>query len=252
MLVPVAVDSVTFMKYRPFESDGKTVSAITTRIIKFGHPYRPNEDRDRQEIAFQDAFWPALDSGQSGLERRDLAGAEAPLKTAGETLSRAKAQALPISYEEAGSWLITMGVLSQRQQKYDDAERYYRQALDSAPSRDNNSAVLASAFGHLGALYAEQNKYDLARERLLQSIAVYKKNFKKADSSEAGVLYGQAIASGSSTLFLVAVRQEKYADAAQQCSMLPEFKSYLSPADQSSRISVSKACRWAEQQVASE
>jgi tetratricopeptide (TPR) repeat protein len=125
-----------------------------------------------------------------------------------------------------------MGHLRQAQQRYDEAEPYFKKAF-ALHDDDQNAPENAAALDNLGILYVQQKKYDLAREYAGRSIAIYQKDFKNAGVANPGArqVYGRAIATQSWNLSKLAWLQNQTAEAATLCRTVLDFKAYLDSRD---------------------
>ena len=237
MLAPAAIDSVNQWKYRPFEVDGKPATVVTLVVVTFGNPGRKNDAAAHAEMLFQGNFWTADDSARAALGQRDYTRAELQLNKARDVLA-------PVSDDhrhefERWQWMTSMGSLAMAQKKDDEAEEYYKQALELRRNEDKESPEMAATLAELGRLYAEEKRYDLARDHATRSIALYQKNFKKAGASHAGAqeVYGRAIASQSWMLLKIALQQNDHIEAGKQCRTVLDFQTFLSTADHDSLVS---------------
>jgi TonB family protein len=100
LLAQAALEDVKKWKFRPFELDGKPVTALTFVMVTFGSP-ADHGAADRAEMLFQDKFWTALELGQADLGKAT----------------------------ERWRWATTMGNLAMAQRKDEEAEQHYKQAL---------------------------------------------------------------------------------------------------------------------------
>jgi len=83
--------------------------------------------------------------------------------------------------------MLSMGRLAMMQKKYDEAEQYYKKALELRQSGDKDAAEMAVTLAELGKLHAERKRFDLARDEAARSLAIYQKNFKKVASPQVRV-----------------------------------------------------------------
>jgi tetratricopeptide (TPR) repeat protein len=127
------------------------------------------------------------------------------------------------------------------QQKYDEAEQYYRKALAIRENKafDKDAPELEASLANLGNLFVEEKKPDLAREQFSRSIAIYQKNFKRVGKANAGPrqAYGRAIACQSWALFNLAKQRNDPGDGSAQCRTLVDFQEFLRTADRESFVS---------------
>lgn len=246
MLVQAAIETVGRWKYKPFEVDGKPVTALTLVIVTFGSPVS-HDAEDRAEMIFQHNFWTAEELAQAALGKEDFPAAEQHLTRAGDLLAPARdgRRHLP----ERWQWMTTAGHLAMAQQKYDEAEQHYQGALALRQNDDKDAPEVAATLADLGNLYARQQRYDLARDHATRSVTIYQKNFKRAGSSNAGVrqTYGRAIAYQSWMLSKLALQQNDLPEAAKQCRSVMDFQSFLSTTDHDSFVS---ACEQAIRSMA--
>lgn len=234
MLVQAALENVKRWKFHPFEVDGKAVTAQTFVMVTFGSP--ADRDADRAEMLFQYEFWTTLDLAQADLSKADYSGAEGQLNKERDLL-------LPVGKfphpQERWRWATSIGNLSMAQQKDEEAEQYYKEALAVSQGADKDTPELAATLAYLGNLYAVEKRYDLARDNATQSIAIYQKNFKDAGSSNPGgrQTYGRAIAYQSWMLSKLARQQNNPSEAAKECHTVLGFQSFLNSTDHDSFIS---------------
>jgi tetratricopeptide (TPR) repeat protein len=237
MLAPAAIESVNRSRYQPFEEDGKLVTVATLVMVTFGNPGKENDAAARAEMLFQDNFWTAEDSAEAALGQKDYTGAEQQLNKARDVLA-------PVSdgrWHEPERWqlMISMGRLAMAQKKNEEAEQYYKKALELRQSGDKDAPEIAETLGDLGRLYAEEKRYDLARDHATRSVAIYEKNLKRVGSKapKAAGVYGRAIASQSWMLSRIASQQNDQTEAAKQCRRVLDFQNFLSAADHDSFVS---------------
>ncbi len=118
------------------------------------------------------------------------------------------------------------------QQKYDDAEQSFKNALNLNPCDEKDSPEMAAALANLGGLYHEEKRNDLAREYAERSVALYQKKFKVASqNSGARQSLGQPIAYQSWMLSELALQQHQSGDAIKYCRTVVDFQEFLKPAD---------------------
>lgn len=238
LLAPAAIEAVNRWKYQPFEIMGKAAPVVTFVMVTFGSPSN-HAAEDRAELILQDAFWSAIESAQAALAKHDYTSAE-------EQMNKAKSLVPPDSADlkhvpERWQWMTTMGRLRMTQQKYDEAEQYYRKALALRENKafDKDAPELAASLANLGNLFVEEKKPDLAREQFSRSIAIYQKNFKRVGKANAGPrqAYGRAIAYQSWALFNLAKQRNDPGDRSAQCRTLVDFQEFLRTADRESFVS---------------
>lgn len=233
MLVQAAFENVKKWKFRPFEVDGKPVTAQTFVIVTFGDP-SDHGAADRAEMLFQHDFWTAEESAQADFAKADYSGAEN---------QQSKARDLLVLGDfphprERWRWATSMGNLAMAQRRDEEAEQYYKQAL-ALYDTDKDAPEVAATLAYLGNFYAVEKQYDLARDTAAQSIAIYEKNFKNAGSSNPGArqTYGRAIAYQSWMLSKLARQQNNPYDVEKNCRTVLDFQVFLTPADHDSFIS---------------
>jgi|HubBroStandDraft_1064217.scaffolds.fasta_scaffold00210_8 TonB family protein len=236
MLTPAAIESVSRWKYQPFEVDGKPATVVTVVMVRFGNPAN-HDAEDRAEMLFQDNFWTAEELAQAALGKKDYTGAKQQLNKARDVLA-------PVSdgrhhEPERWQWLIAMDHLAMSQQKDDEAEQYYKKALELRKTSDKDAPEMAATLAELGRLYAEEKRYDLARDHSTRSVAIYQKNFKGVGSSRPGAreVYGRAIAYQSWMLSKIALQQNDHIEAGKQCRTVLDFQTFLDTADHDSFVS---------------
>jgi tetratricopeptide (TPR) repeat protein len=237
MLVQAAVDSANWWRYQPFEVDGKPAVVITLIMVTIGKAGKENEAAARAAMLFQDKFWTAEESAEAALRRGDYAATELQLNTARNILAPESDGGRHGS--ERWQWMISEGRLAMARQKYGEAEQYYRKALDLRQEGDKDAPEMAITLADLGGLYAEQKRYDPAREYASRSIAIYQKNLKRVGSKNAGAreVYGRAIAYQSWMLSKIALQQNDHIEAGKQCRVVLDFQTFLVAADHDSLVS---------------
>jgi TonB family protein len=237
MLAPAAIESANRWKYQPFDLDGKPATVVTLVMVTFGNPGRENDAAARAEMLFQDNFWTAEESAQAALGQGDYTGAE-------QQLNRARDVLTPVSdgrRHESERWqlMISMGSLAMAQKKDDEAEQCYKMALELRKNDDKDAPEMAATLADLGRLYAEEKRYDLARDHATRSVAIYQKNLKRVGSSLPGAreVYGRAIAYLSWMLSRIALQQNNQMEAGKQCRTVLDFQTFLGAADHDSFVS---------------
>jgi TonB family protein len=230
-----AVDAVNSWKYKPFELEGKPTAVVTVVVVSF-HSTGKQETQERAEMLFQFDFWTAEDAAVAMLAKRDYAAA-------GQLLNRASGLLAPVSdgrhhVPERWEWMMSMGNLHLALQKYDESEQYYKKALALSPTGEKDAPEIAATLASLADLYAEEKRFDLARDHAVRSVAIYQKNFKRAGSGNPGPrqTYGRAIVYQSWTLSRLALEQNKKAEASKNCGIVLEFQAYLNAADHDSFV----------------
>ncbi len=236
LLVPAAIDAANHWKYHPFEVDGKPATVVTVVMVTFGNAMT-HEAEDRAEMLFQHDFWTAEESAQAALAKGDYPRSEEQLNKVRELVSTHSVGLRNVP--ERWQWITTMGHLRMLQQKYDEAEEYYRKALALYQNGDRDAPELAASLADLGKLFAEEKRFDLAHDHVVRSVAIYQKTFKKVGSHNPGAqqVYGRAIAYQAWMLSKLASQRNDPADADKQCHTVLEFQSLLSTTDRESFVS---------------
>jgi len=232
MLAPAAIEAVKHWKYEPIQVEGKPVEVVTDVLVTFGDRkyYAPAA---RAELAFRYDFWTAEEGAEAAIAQKDYAGAEEKLNRAKQVLGTDKTH-----LHEEWQWLATSGRLRALQQKYDQAEQYLRDAL-TLESHASESTVTALSLSNLGALFAEEKKFDLAHQNSSQALSIYQKNFKEARDNWTKKALGQAVVGESLRLLTIAQAQSDETEKASQCQTLGELQGFLSS---SQRTAVTAAC----------
>jgi tetratricopeptide (TPR) repeat protein len=119
------------------------------------------------------------------MEKPDYTAAEQQLNRARDVLGLVNDPRLHAP--ERWQWMLSMGRLAMMQKKYDEAEQYYKKALELRQSGDKDAAEMAVTLAELGKLHAERKRFDLARDEAARSLAIYQKNFKKVASPQVRV-----------------------------------------------------------------
>lgn len=241
MLAPAAIEAVKAWKYQPFEIDGKAAQVNTVVMVTFGNPGN-HASADRAEMVLQDSFWTAEEAADAALNKGDYAHADELGNQAWSLVSADK----DLHGAERWQCLTTMWRVSMLQQKNEQAEQYYKKALALHENKweDKDSPDIAVSLANLAALFAEEKKFDLAREHAARSFAIFQKNFKKAGSGSAGPrqAYGRGAAQESRLLVEIAQERNDPADMDKQCHVTLDWQSFLSPSEQNSLAS---ACQQA-------
>lgn len=154
LLIAAAVASVSDWRYRPFDAEGKPISAVTIVMVTFGDAANHRAE-DNAEMLFQHEFWTAAEAAISALTRKDFRNSEDELKKA-RTLFPPPQPRFRHTLER-WQWMTTMGKLRFAQNKYDEAEQSFRNALELYErSEDKDSPEAASSLADLGSLYAAE------------------------------------------------------------------------------------------------
>lgn len=239
LLVQAAITAVNKWKFQPFIVDGKPATVLTAVIVPFG--YAGNQTAvDKAQMLFQYDFWTTENLAQAALARGNFQSVEERLKKAQELLAAVASDVR--NNPERLQWFLDSGDLSKAQQNYDEAEQRYRRGLELLQNGDKEAPEIAVVLARLGALYAEEKRYDLARDHLSHSIAIYQKNLKKIGTGNPGArqFYGAAIANDSWMLSEVEHQLKNYPEAINRCRTVLEFQDFLSTAN---RDSVVSACQ---------
>jgi TonB family protein len=238
MLAPAAIEAVKRWRYEPPLADGKPTSAVTVVLVAFGNAAY-YAAAGQAELAFQNDFWAAEESAQASLTKGDYVHAEEQLNQAQGLVSPDK-DAHHI--QERWQCMTTFGRLRMEQKKYEDAERYFKNALALRQNKweDKDSPEIAVSLANLAAVLAEEKRFDLARENAAHALAIYRKNFKKTSSAAPRQVYGRAIANESRMLLKLAQETNDTKERDEQCRIILEFQVFLTVAE---RDSVASACQ---------
>jgi len=227
LLLDEAIKAVKNSKFQPFLEAGKPTMVVTAIMVPFAATDRQIAIA-RGQLEFRYHFWTAENLAQAALSKGDVVEAGARLKSAEEYLEAAKDGT---EHPRERLQLATdSGDLSKALQKYDEAERSYRNALETLEKGNRDAPELASIFEKLGVLYAEEKRSDLARDNLNHSVVIYQKHFRKQTSSgDAGTrqLYGQKIANQSYLLSQLELLLGSHQNAIKDCQRVIEFQSFL-------------------------
>jgi TonB family protein len=240
LLTPAAINAVNRWKYQPFEVDGKPAIVRTVVLVAFGNAaYYVAEGR--AEMLFQNDFWTTEESAETMLAKKDYAGSEEQLNTLRDLISPGSKARDHLT--ERWQWLTTMGQLRKEQKNYNEAEQYYKNALELHENKweDKNSPSRAVSLANLAALFVEEKRPELARDNGVRALAILEKNFKRAGAGNPGTrqAYGRAIEQESSLLLKLAKERGDVPDINEQCRTISNFQSFLDSAD---RDSVLSAC----------
>ncbi len=238
MLTEAAIEAVNRWKYQPFEVDGKAAKAITVVAVPFGN-VASHAAEDRAEMDFQYDFWTAEDSVEVAMARGDYAGAGQQLNRFKDTLSTDSKSTWHLV--EQWQWMTTMGQLYMSQQKYGEAEPYFKKALAvlQEKTQDKDSPEIGASLANLARLYASEKRSDLARDHAARSLFIFEKSFKNIGSRDpsAQQTYGRAIAQQSWMLLKLAKERTDAEDTNSQCRILLQFQSFLSTSERESAVS---------------
>jgi TonB family protein len=229
MLAAPAIEAMKKWTYQPFDVDGKPAIVKTFVAVTFVGGPNPDAD-DRAEINFQDGFWRSEDSAEVALAKGDVAFAEQDLNKETELLSSDKDQR---HLAERWQWMTTTGRLRMAQKKYDEAEDFYKRALALREKGEKDSPGIGVSMANLAALFAEEKKFDLARQDAEHSFAIFTDLFKKIGIGNPGAkqAYGQAAANESRLLLKLASARNDAADLVKQCRAILEFQEFLSASE---------------------
>ncbi len=240
MLAPAAIQAVNQWRYEPPLADGKPTTAVTDVLVSFGDAaYYPAQGRAM--LAFQNDFWTAEESAETFLTKGDYLHAEDHMNKMNALVSADKQGGRHL--EERWQWMTLMGRLRMSQRKHEEAEQYFKDALALRENNgeDKNAPEIALSLAYLGALFAEEKRFDLAYENASRALDIYQKNFKKAGKNTAvHQAYGRAIANESRMLLKVAAERNDATEAGKQCHTLMDFQSFLNATD---RDSIVPACQ---------
>jgi len=240
MLVTAAIEAVKNWTYQPFVVDGKPTTVQTFVMVAVGNPPKPDAV-DRAEMKFQNDFWTSEDSAEDALAKGDLSRAQAELSLNKDLGSTDKdLQHIP----ERWQWMTSMGRLCWDQNKYDEAEHFYKDALtlrSNAPE-GKGSFGAGESMANLADFYAAAKKPELARDQAEQALAIFEKLFKNPGlgNQAAKRVYGENAARESWLLLKLARQRNDAADIAELCHAMVDFQEVLS-AEQ--RDFLSAACQ---------
>ena len=230
LLIPATIDAVQGWQFQPFVIDGKPTAVVTVVTVPFGE-VGSQKVTDQTQLRFQYDFWTAENMARAALAKGDLQSAEEHLIKARDLLAPFMDE--PRNSPERLQWFLDSGDLSKAKQMYDEAEQSYRKGLELVQKRDKEAPETALMFAKLGVFYSEQKRYDLARENLIRSIAVYRKNFNRvgSDNPSARQIYGVSIAKELWILSKVEQQAGNSPEAIKQCRAAEEFKDFLNAAE---------------------
>ncbi len=236
LLLQAAINAVQGWRFQPFIIEGKPSAVVTAVIVVFGNNGIQNAAAQVQ-IRFQYDFWNTENLARTALAKGDLPGAEEHLTKAHELLGPVADN--PSNNRERVQWFVDAGDLSRAKQRHEEAEQSYHKGLELLQKRDKEAPEIAAVLAKLGALYAAEKRYDLARENYSHSIATYRKNFKRAGSNNpnARQIFGEEIAKESWILSGVEREVNNYPEAINQCRTVLEFQDFLNAADRDSVVS---------------
>jgi TonB family protein len=232
MLAPAAIEAVRGWKYRPFEVAGKPATVRTWVMVTFGNPLHDA----RTELAFEYNFWALMVAADAAVTKGDFPLADEKLAKVGDIISADTTRILHL--DERWRWMTAMGRLRMLEQKNEEAEKFYKDALalrETNKQEEPNSFQIGTSLANLAALYRQEKKLDLAQTDAGRALAIFSKRFKSVGQNDEGrrQLYGRAAAEESLLLLKVAKDRNDSADADKQCRTLTEFQSFLSTEGQS-------------------
>jgi len=236
LLIFSATDSISGWVYQPFELNGKPATVKTFVMVAF-EDTASQDTQGHAEMLLLHNFWTAEDAALTALATGDYAGASQQLSQASDILGPASHHSPQLL--ERSQWMTTMGQLYMDQKKFEESEPYYKNALKLLQDNDKEAPETAAALAHLGYLYAQEKKYDLARELANKSVGIYNKNFKRAGSGNPSLQQtcGTAIVYQSWMLSRVAVQQNDQKEAGKDCRAVLEFQTFLNSSDRDTFVS---------------
>lgn len=238
MLATAAIEAVRQWRYRPFEADGKAVRVKTYVVVTFGHGV---DEQARKDLNFVIDLRTASDRADVAVDKHDFAEAERQLSHAGDLIvSRKEMQ----NGQERWHWLIATGRLRALQQKYDEADHYFGDALSLSEkaSRDKNAPEVGTTLAIMASVSDEEKRFDLAHEYAQRSFAIYQKSFKATGSNNPGAQQAYAHAAGLELLLLMQIANQRKdaADLAKQCREAQDFEHFISVEE---RDRLASACK---------
>ena len=174
------------------------------------------------KLAFRYDFWSAEDAAHAAIAGGDYPAAEQQLSRAQQALGTGDQHPA-----ERWDWLTTSGRLGALQKKYEQAEQYPNDAL-AMESHAKESTLTAVLLSNLGALFADEKKFDLAYQKSSQALSLYENNFKEARNDLTRKALGTAIVGESLRLLKIAQAQSDGPEKTSQCKALGEFHDFLS------------------------
>ncbi len=231
MLAPAAIEAVKGWKYRPFEVDGQPAVVRTWVMVTFGKPVREG----RTELTFEYNFWALMGAADAAVTKRNFPLADEKMAKVGDMISTDTAGILHVG--ERWRWMTAMGRLRMLEQRNEEAERHYKDALalrERNKPEDRNSFEIGASLANLAALYKQEKKLDLAHDQGVRALGIFEKQFKNAGSDgDLRQLYGRALVEQRILLLKVAKDRHDSADADKQCHTLTEFQPFLTTEGQS-------------------
>ncbi len=231
MLAPAAIEAVKGWKYRPFEVEGQPATVRTWVMVTFGKPFH----EPRTELTFEYNFWALMVAADAAVTKRDFPLADEKLAKVGDIISADTTGILHL--DERWRWMTAMGRVRMLEQKYDDAERYYKDALalrESNKQEERNSFEIGASLANLAALYKQEKKLDLAHDQAVRAAGIFEKQFQNAGPDQnRRQLYGRALVEQRILLLKLAKDRNDSADTDKQCRTLTEFQALLTKEGQS-------------------
>ncbi len=200
-------------------------------MVTFGQPFHDS----RTELTFEYNFWALMVAADAAVTKRDFPTADEKMAKIADIIAADRTGILHL--DEKWRWMTAMGRLRMLEQKYDDAERYYKDALavrEGNKPEGRDSFEIAASRGNLAALYRQEKKFDLAHDQALIAAGIFEKRFKHAGPDQNHrQLCGRALAEQRILLLRIAKDRNDSADAEKQCRTLIEYHAYLTPEGQS-------------------
>jgi TonB family protein len=236
LLIQAAIDAVQTWRFQPFIVDGNPAAVVTAVIVPIGNAANQTA-ADQVELRFQYDFWTTESLARGALAKGDFSGAEAQLRKAQEFLAAFSGEGR--NNPERLQYFMDSGDLSRAQQKFDEAEQNYRKGLELAQKGNPEGPDVAAVLARLASLYAQEKRYELARDNFSHSITIYRKILKRIGSNNPGArqVYGAAIANESWMLSEIERTTNNQTEVVNQCRTVVEFQEFLGAADRDSILS---------------
>ena len=163
MLVDSAKAAVNAWRYRPFTVKGQAVVVKTYVMVTFGQPYYDAEDLLQLQI--DDRLAMTRDAARKG----DFSTADNQISLARQTLAASS------NASDSARWSVDMAAaeLHFQEQKYEEAEKNYRDAVAASANTRRGELDRAESLDKLAALYHSQKRYEDEYQASSQSAGIY-------------------------------------------------------------------------------
>jgi len=146
--------------------------------------------------------------------------------------------------QERWHWLVAMGGLRALQQKYDEADHNFGDALSLSEKSfgDKNNPQVATTLGIMAWVADEEKRFDRANEYAQRSFTIYQKNFKATGSNNPSAQQAYAHAARLELLLIIEIAGERkdVVDLDKQCREAQDLRGFFNEAE---RGRLAAACK---------